>query len=484
MALGAGPGRVARQLLTETGLVSVAGSVLGLVLARMFIDSVTAFISGSGLPLDPGLRIDYRVLAFTLAATAASVLLAGLAPARYAARLDVSEVLKSEQGVGGAHGGRLRKAFMVGQVAVSVMLFGVALLFVQSFRNAAAIHPGLDPHKKLLVLSVGPGWESRTTQWCEQVCARLEGLPGVRGATFARRLPLADSGGGATVRVEMPGLAPMGVGFNNVAGNYFAMMDTHVLAGRGIDANDRDGAPLVVVASQRFARQVFGGRNPLGEWISVNGKKRQVVGIAGDAPSNQLHETPDPFLYLPFAQAIPDDITLMVETVGEPARLERAVRHELKQFDPRSTVYETVTLQQHMERALLLDRFMVGISTLMGVFGYLLTAAGLFGVIQYAVNRRTREIGLRVALGARPAEIQRMVLAESLRMTTWGIAIGLVLLGAATWAVRSMVLGVGPLNPTAYLASSTAAVAIALLAAWWPASRATRVDPMAALRAD
>ena len=156
-------------------------------------------------------------------------------------RLDVAEVLKSEQGVSGARGGRQRKVFMVGQVAVSVMLFGVALLFLQSLRNAAAIHPGLDPQKKLLVMTVGTGWESRTTLWCEQACARLAGLPGVRGATFARRLPLSDSGGGATVRVEMPGMAPLGVGFNNVAGNYFATMGTHIVAGRGIDANDRDG---------------------------------------------------------------------------------------------------------------------------------------------------------------------------------------------------------------------------------------------------
>ncbi len=484
MALGAGPGRVARQLLTETGLVIVAGAALGLLLARAFIGWATAFIAASGLPLDLGMRIDYRVLAFTLIATAAAVLVAGLAPARYAMRLDVAEVLKSEHVVGGARGGRLRQVFMVLQVAVSIMLFGLALQFFQSLRNAAAIHPGMDPHKKLLVLMAGPGWDSRINLWCEQACARLAGLPGVRAATFARRLPLADSGGGATVRVEQPGRAPMGVWFTNVAGNYFAIMGTHVLAGRAIDANDREGSPLVAVVSRRFARQVFGSRNPLGDWILVDGKKRQVVGIAEDAPSNDLHEELRPFLYLPFAQTRTDDITLIVETAGEPERLERAVRHELKQFDPRSTIYQTTTLRRHMQNALLADRVMVNLSTLMGAFGLLLTTCGLFGVIQYAVNRRTREIGLRVALGARPWKIQRMVLGESLRMAGWGIVIGWVLLAAATWSVRSMVLGVGLLNPTAYVASSAAAVAIALLAAWWPAGKATRVAPITALRAE
>jgi len=484
MALGAGPGRVARLLLTETGWVIAVGSVLGLGLAELFITRVTNFIAAGPWALDFGIRLDYRVLAFTLVAATASVLLAGLAPARHAIKLDVAEVLKSEQGVSGARGKKQRRTFMVGQVAVSVMLFGLGFLFIESLHNAAAIHPGFDPQKKLLVMTVRSGWESRTTLWCEQACARLSALPGVRGATFARRLPLSGSGGGATVRVEMPGQAPMGVGYNNVAGNYFSLMGTQVLAGRGIDANDRVGSPLVVVVSQRFARQIWGDRNPLGEWISVNGKKCQVVGIAADAPSNDLHETAQPFLYLPFAQWTPDDITLIVETAGDPARLERAARHELKAFDSRSIVYEAMTLRQHMQQALLMDRIMVILSTLLGVFGFLLTAAGLFGVIQYAVNRRTREIGLRVALGARPVEIQAMVLGESLRMAAWGIAIGLCLLGAVAWYVRSLVLGVTPLNPMLYVASSAAAALLAIAAAWWPAYRATRVDPMAALRTE
>lgn len=484
MALGAGPRRVARQLLTETGLISVTGCALGLWLAQSLMAKVAEFLSAAGAYIDAGIRMDLRVLAFTLAAALASVLLAGLAPARHAMRLDVTEVLKSEQGIAGARGGRQRKVFMAGQVAVSVMLFGLALLFLQSLRNAAAIHPGMDPQKKLLVMSVGPGREGHPTLWCEQACERLAGLPGVRGATFARRLPLSGSGGGATVRVEIPGQAPLGLKFNNVGGNYFSLMGTRVVAGRGIDANDREGSPLVVVVSQRFARQVFANRNPLGEWISVEKKKRQIVGVAEDGPSNYLHEAPEPYVYLPFAQQTSDDITLMVETAGNPERLERATRHELKQFDPRSVVYEAATLRQQMQQALLLDRLMVMLTTLLGAFGFLLTAAGLFGVIQYAVNRRTREIGLRVALGAGAPDIRSMVLHESLRVAAWGIGAGLLLLAAVAWSVRSMVLGVTPLSPVLYGASSVVAVFLALLAAWWPARRATRVDPMAALRSE
>ncbi len=452
MALGAGPRRVARQLLTETGLISLTGCALGLWLAQSLMAKVAEFLSAAGAYIDAGIRMDFRVLAFTLAAALASVLLAGLAPARHAMRLDVTEVLKSEQGIAGARGGRQRKVFMAGQVAVSVMLFG---------------------------LGQGP-----PTLWCEQACERLAGLPGVRGATYARRLPLSGSGGGATVRVEIPGHAPLGLKFNNVGGNYFSLMGTRVVAGRGIDANDREGSPLVVVVSQRFARQVFANRNPLGEWISVEKKKRQIVGVAEDGPSNYLHQAPEPYVYLPFAQETSDDITLMVETAGNPERLERAIRHELKQFDPRSVVYEAATLRQQMQQALLLDRLMVMLTTLLGAFGFLLTAAGLFGVIQYAVNRRTREIGLRVALGAGAPDIRSMVLHESLRVAAWGIGAGLLLLAAVAWSVRSMVLGVTPLSPVLYGASSVVAVFLALLAAWWPARRATRVDPMAALRSE
>src|SRR5579864_4045122 len=484
LALGAGSLRVMRQLLVETGFVSLAGAGLGILLAQSVMEKTTEFLATRYAFVDLGLRLDYRVLTFAVAAAVASILVAGLAPSRHAVRLNLTEILKSEQGSTGARSTWQKKALIVGQVAVSVALFGMAVLFFESLRNATAVRPGIDPQKKLLVLTVVPGLETPHTRWCEEVCDRLSGLPGVRGATFARRLPLSDSGGGMTVRVEIPGQAPLGVALNNVAGNYFSVMGTRVLAGRGIDANDREKGPLVVVVSQHFSRQVFSGRNPLGEWISVEGKKRQIVGVSEDGPSNALHEKPQPFLYLPFAQMPSDDITLMVETAGEPGALAQAARIELKRFDPGAIVFSLTTLRQHMQQALTMDQMMAVISTGLGIFGFLLTAAGLFGVIQYAVNRRTREIGLRMSLGAQPAAIKKMVLAESLRMAAWGIPAGLLLLAATAWSVRSMVLGVTPLDPLTYVTSAAAAVFVALTAAWLPARRATQVDPMSALRSE
>lgn len=485
MALGAGSWRVVRQLLVETALVGFAAAGVGILLAQFLMHQASTFIS-SVIPFwDFGLRLDYRVLTFALAAGTCSVLFSGLAPARSAVKVNVIEVLKSDQGTTGAGRTWQKKALVVGQIAVSVMLFGLAVLFLESFRNATMIRPGFDPNKKMLVMHVVRGLPMSSPSWCEQACERLAALPGVRLATFARRLPLSLLGGeGLKVRVEIPGQAPRGVPLNNVAGNYFSVMGTRVLAGRGIDTNDRENSTLVVVISQLLAHQAFPGRNPLGQWVSIEGKMRQIVGIAEDGPQGWLHEDPAPYLYLPFAQMSSGEPTLLVETAGDPAALAKAARQTLKGFDPEAIIIEMMTLRQHMHQALALDHFTVTVSSGLGIFGFLLTAAGLFGMIQYAVNRRTREIGLRMALGAESAQINKMVLSESLRMAALGVPIGLVLLAPLAWSVRAFAIGVTPLSPLMYVTSAAAAVAISLSAAWLPARRATRIDPMSALRSE
>jgi hypothetical protein len=297
-------------------------------------------------------------------------------------------------------------------------------------------------------------------------------------------LPLSDSGGGAMVRVEMPGQAPRSVKYNNVAGNYFAVMGTRVIAGRGIDTNDRQHTQPVTVVSEAFARQFLAGRNPLGEWIPVHSRQWQVVGVAEDAPSNYLHQPAEPYLYFPHSQMPAGDITLILETAKEPSALARAMSKEIKQFDSRATLYDLKTLRQHMDAALSGDRLMTTTASALGLFSIGLMAAGLFGVLQYAVAQRTRELGLRVALGATPRTIHRLVLGEALRIVTWGIPIGLALLAALAWLARSIVLGVSVLNPTLYAGSALAVLAITVCSAWLPARRATRIEPMDALRSE
>ena len=483
LAIGAGGWRVVGQLLVESLLLSLAGAGLGLLLARLLMGKASEFLAAGRVNVDYGIRLDYRLLAYTLVAVLLSVLFSGVTPARHAVKLNLAEILKSEQGSIGPRRGWHKEMIVIGQIAVSVALFGNAAMFLVSLSHAVAVRPGLDPQKKLLVMSVGPGWRIAPAAWCEQACERMATVTGVRGATYARRLPLSASGWGWTARVEIPGQAPLAVPENDVGGSYFALMGTRVLAGRGIDTNDRPESTRVAVVSQAFARQVLPATNPVGEWVKIGGQMRQIVGIAEDGPSKDLHEPPPPFVYLPYGQA-PDsgDITLIVETTGEPLALARAVRDELKRYDPRADVYSTQTLKRQMDEALSQDRMMASATGMLGIFGVVLTGAGLFGVLTYAVNRRTREFGLRMALGARPAEIQRMVLTESLRIAAWGIPIGLMLLAGVSSYMRSRLLGITPADLMFYLVSAAAVLALTLLAAWAPAVRATHGGPMAALR--
>ena len=236
--------------------------------------------------------------------------------------------------------------------------------------------------------------------------------------------------------------------------------------------------------SQTFARTVFGDRAPVGKWVRIDGKLRQVVGVAEDGPSNDIHAPPEPFLFLPYAQAPRGDLTLLVETAGDPEALDRPARAAIHAFDPGAHVYDSTTLQRILDSALSPDRFVAIAASAVGAGAVLLTAAGLFGLLLYAVNRRTREFGLRMALGAGPRRIERLVLGESLRLAAVGVPLGLAGLAGAARLASSALLGVTALDPLAYVLSAAAVVGLALMAAWLPARRATQVDPMEALRAE
>lgn len=483
MALGAGSLRLTGELLLESSLISFAGAGLGLLLAQFVMQQASAYLTAIVSYLDYGVRLDSRVLIFALTATVCAAVFSSVAPARRGVKVTVMDALKSEQGMTGSRNTGQKKALVIGQIAVSVMLFGLAMLFLQSFRNAASVRPGFEPERRMLVIGAARGLKISALAWGEEACQRLGALPGVRGATFSRRLPFSGSGGGLTVRVEMPGQAPRGVALNNVAGNWFAVMGTRILAGRAIDNNDRENGALVAVVSQLFAHQFFLDRDPVGQWITIEGKKRQIIGVAENGFNEDIRERPAPYLYLPFTQMPVGDLVLMVETASDPGRLANAARDVLKRFDPAAVVGMT-TLREHMHQALAIDELMLTISVGLGAFGFLLTAAGLFGVIEYAVNRRIREIGLRMALGAPSDRIWKMVIADSLRMATIGVPIGFMLLFAAVWPVRAFVLGVTAFAPTIYVAGGLAAIVITISAAWLPATRATRIDPMAALRSE
>ena len=482
LALGSSPWRVARLLIVETLLIGCAGAAGGLLLAAGAIALLNSTVS-TAASLELGLGVDWRVGGFTLVATFLASALAGFAPVRHALRLDVLEILKSEDGMASPKNW-IQRLLVIGQTAASVVFFGLALLFTTSFRHAAAVWPGFDPNKTMVVIPANPSLPIARPIWLEQVTERLHAVPGVRAVTFAHRLPLSPSGGGMLSRIEVPGQAPVAAGVNLVGPNYFAVMGTRLVAGRGIGPSDREGAPLVAVVSQLLAHQTVGDRNPVGETITIDGQRCQVVGLVEDAPSNSLHETLQPYVYLSAAQLARGDLTLIVETAGAPGPLVRPLLQELKRFDPGVVTNGVTTLRRHVDRALFPDRAAALGTAGLGLLGFLLTAAGLFGMVQFSVNRRTREIGVRMALGAGPETIQRSVLGEALRIASPGVAFGLVLLSGGAWCCQSWFLKVSPLDPAAYAVCALAAFGVSLVAAWLPAHRATRVNPVDALRAE
>lgn len=486
-ALGAGSGRITMQLLIETAVLAVPGLGLALLFAQYVLDLTSQFLPDHFMVV----ALDRRVLIFTACATLFSLIIAGLSPARLAAEINLSDALKTGQAAAGTRSAWWRNLFMITQIAISVVLVGAALLFVTSLRAVAKIEPGFSPTMKLLVVNAVPSLKMPAHEWAGQICDRLAALPGARGATFARRLPLGPSGGAATVSVEIPGAQPQAVRFNNVAGNYFAVMRPRLVAGRGIDANDRAGTPLVTVVSEKFARQFLPRRNPIGETIKVvpafsssPPQTWEIVGVVADAPINDLHEEIVPYLYFPYSQMPVEDLTIALETANAPAASMRPMVETIRQFDPKALLYQMTTLENYLGVAMTFDRFVSGTAIGLGLLSALLMAAGLFGALHYAVARRTRELGLRVALGATPARIQALVLGDAFRLMGWGLPVGIFSLIALSWLARSIVVGVSVIDPRIWIGGAVVVVAVVLLAAWLPARRAMFLEPMEALRAD
>ncbi len=486
-ALGAADSRIVGQLLAETSVVAIPGLALGLLFADTLVDKAMEFLP----PQSIAVGLDRRVLLFAGVAMLLSLLIAGLSPVRLAAEIRIAEALKGQQGVAGGRSAWWRNFFMAGQVAISVTLVGTTLLFMGSLREAAKIQPGFDSSRNFLIVEAVPGLQLKPLQWAEQVCDRLATLPGARAATFARRLPLGNSGGAATVSVNVPGQGARAVKFNNVAGNYFSVLRPSLVAGRGIDTNDRENTEPVAVVSQRFAQQFFGGRDPIGQTImaapvfsKAPPKAWRIVGLVADAPTNDLHEKIEPYLFFAYAQMPVDDLTIVLETAKRPASLTRAMIEEIRRFDPKALLYGQTTMENYIAAALTPDRLMSAAANTLGFFSLVLMAAGLFGALHYTVSRRTRELGLRVALGAMPGQIRGLILGEALRMGSWGVAVGFCLLATVATLVRALVVGISIADVRLYLGGATIVLVVVVTAAWLPARRAMRLQPMDALRAD
>jgi predicted permease len=491
-ALGATRTRLVRQWLTESILLGVAGGVLGLLLALWANQLLLSFLKTTPLAaLDLGL--DWRVLVFTVCISVATGIVFGMAPALQASRLDIATALKSDDAQrAGTRSSRLRPAFVTAQLTLSVVLLIGAGLFIRSLQAANRIDPGFRVDRALLVpinLGLLRYQETEGKNFYRSLLARVESQPGVERASLVRFTQLGFSfaqfqvfkeGGRASQTDE--GLS---TGFNVVGPNYFATMETPLIRGRDFAETDRQGAPGVVVLNETLAARLWPGEDALGKRVSVSGPAGpflQVVGIVRDGKYRSLAEPPHSYIYQPLLQSYDPSMTLVVRTKGEPQSVAAAVREQIRALEPNLPIAEMKTLRDQLDLSLFPSRLAAWTLGGFGVLALLLAAIGIYGVVNYSVTQRTREIGVRMALGATATDVLRLVLGEGFFVIGGGLVLGLLLAAVATRVIASFLYEVGTTDPLTFAGVPLLLALIALGAAAIPTVRATKVDPLVALR--
>jgi len=494
ISLGASRGRIIRQMLIESVLLAALGGVVGTAASVWAGRALMAAGTPSQIPVPISLNLtpDYRVLWFTLAVTLVTGIVFGLAPALRASRADVVTALKTDTPALRLGGRRfsLHGALVVGQVSLSTLLLVGALLFLRTLRAAATIDPGFrTDHMLLLDISPRPGEEGKVDP--EQVALtardRIAAIPGVTAVTWASNVPLGLDMGRRSLQVEgyrrREG-EDMEFHYSVVGPRYFETMEVPLLRGRGFTNADRPGAPGVVVVNEAFAKRFWGDADPIGKRISrsgENGPWMEVVGLARDGKYVSITDSPRPFVYYPQLQ-MPDGITMHVRTTADPRRLVSAVRREVATAAPTWLIERPRTLEEHIGASLLPQRIAAGLLGAFGVVALLLAAVGLYGVVAFAVAQRTREIGIRVALGAQSGEVLGLMLRQGMTLAGIGLLVGVPLAVVVAKLVSGFLVGTGAADPMVFVGAAGLLALVTLVASYIPARRASRVDPMLALR--
>lgn len=496
LALGAGRGRIVRQQLVESGLLALAGAAVGLVLAAWTGQLLLAALPGDAAGRNLSSSPDLRVALFALALAVITALVFGLVPALQATRATVTSALKEEAGsvAGGGRQARVRRGLVVAQVALSMLLLAGAGLFARSLYNLKSIDPGFRVDS-LMAFSIDPtlsGYDSaRMLSFYERLQQELGRLPGVNGVSMSEVGALTGNQWGMTVRVE--GYAPkegedMNPSVDGVAPDYFRTMGIPLVAGREFTDRDTAGAPAVAVISEAMARYYFGTEPAVGRRIGFGraaGTPIEIVGVARDVRSLQLRDEPQRFVYIPYRQdSSLTGLTFYVRTSGDAAAAATAVRQTAQRLDPNLPIYDMKSMTVQVDESLFVERMVAVLSVAFGVLATLLAGLGLYGVMSYAVARRTREIGIRMALGAERSRVLWLILREVAVLAAAGIGSGVL---AAIWLtrqVRSQLYGIAPNDPVTLGAAIAVLGAIALFAGYIPARRATTIDPMVALRTE
>jgi predicted permease len=498
LALGASRGRVVRQLLAESLLLAFLGALLGAALAcwsRGLLLSLRVLGSSPQTSAALDLRLDGRVLGFTVAITAATALLFGLAPALRATRVNLKEELQGgARTLGAGSRSRLSQSLMIIQIALSLVLLVGTGLFVRTLRNLQTVDPGFNPHQLVLFRVNAVGYaDDQSAALHARLRERLERLPGVRAVTFSRVALLGD--GRMSRRVAVPGTTPdpgqsPNINVNALAPNFLRAMEIPLLLGREFTDHDAASAPKVAIVNQAFARRFFGDESPLGRRIefgntpNASAASVEIVGGARDAKYTGLREVSPATIYLPAPQLPGSTANFALRVSASPASLIAAIQGAVREIDPSLPVINLRTQDEQIDRLNSQERLFAHLSGFFGAVALALACVGLYGLMSYQVLRRTGEIGLRMALGALPAQVLGLILRESLTLVGLGVLAGVALaLGATRW-LSSLLFGLSPTDPIAYGGSALLLLVVALVACLLPARRAAKIDPMVALRTE
>lgn len=496
LALGATRRQLVGQLLTEAAVLALAGGTLGLGLCVLAARLATTIRPPTDIPLNVEIQVDARVVLFTFAVSLLSSLAFGLVPALQASRPAMVPALKGESVGLGASRRRvsLGSALVVAQVAVSLVLLVASGLFIRSVTGARTIDPGFRVEDRL-VMSFNPslvGYDAgRRATFYRLLLERVRQLPGVESATLASTVPLDWGIGTDDLTVEgrevRPGEESIQVFDSVVEPGYFRTLGTVLRSGRAFTDGDTAAERPVVIVNETMARRLWPGQHPIGRRVRLSGPDepwREVIGVVADGKYRQLTEQPRLFMLLPLAQNPVSGLTLVIHSRLEPSGILASARREAQALGPSVPIFEAKTMARHMERAYLGPRLSAMLIGPAGLLALVIAAIGLSGVMAYAVSRRTRELGIRIAVGAGPAQVLGMVMRQGLGLAAAGLAIGLAVALASARLIANLLFGVTPTDPLTFGGVALLLLAVSAAATYLPARRALKVDPLTALRAD
>ena len=494
IALGAGRGRLFRQLLTETALLFGAGVVAGSLLASFAVKALVSFFAHGARPIVLDVQLDWRMVSFTVAMSLLATLVFGTAPMRRAMRVNPHGALKDGVNASTSRSGiDMGRALVVFQVALSLVLLVGAGLFLRTLGNLHATNMGFQADKIVLasvqLLETSYSEEAARIAVWDRVLKSMRSLPGVQSAALSMMTPL--DGSGRRVGFHVPGFQPRTdddtyLNMNTVSEDYFATLGTPLMRGRSFTANDNAGAVYVAMLNATAVKRFFAGRDPIGMQVHVNDSAYNIIGVVEDVREDGVREEAKAFVYLPMRQPYDRNfrMTLSVRTAADPNSLIASIEKQVRAAGPDILVMHTGTMDAQLDNSIVQERL---ISTLAAVFGALalvLSGVGLYGVLAYSVVRRTREIGIRLALGELPGQVIQKMLRESMRLVALGLGIGIPASMLMAHAVDDLLYGIAPTDPRTQIVAGAVLAVVGLIASWIPALRASRIQPLIALRCE